>query len=158
MERVKHVGSSQEVQSNCFKRAAGSTGKQFRATRDAQHALADYRYCVERTNPEALIIVLRDFAIVVAPIKRQGSQDLMITTKTLQTPLHDPLHVNYRVIRSVDDAVNMAPHFILQHLGSPGSYNRILFVDFSSAFNTIVPPPLKDRLSQLNVPHSMCIK
>ncbi|XP_034411190.1 putative ferric-chelate reductase 1 [Cyclopterus lumpus] len=41
--------------------------------------------------------------------------------------------------RSVDDAVNMALHFFLQHLDSPGTYARILFVDFSSAFNTIIP-------------------
>ncbi|KAK3533343.1 hypothetical protein QTP70_017177, partial [Hemibagrus guttatus] len=51
---------------------------------------------------------------------------------------------------------NMALHFILQHLDSPGSYARILFVDFSSAFNTIVPALLRDKLFQLNVPDSMC--
>ncbi|KAK3549708.1 hypothetical protein QTP86_007159 [Hemibagrus guttatus] len=58
--------------------------------------------------------------------------------------------------RSVDDAVNMALHFILQHLDSPGSYARILFMDFSSAFNTIIPALLRDKLFQLNVPDSMC--
>ncbi|KAK3523467.1 hypothetical protein QTP86_033596, partial [Hemibagrus guttatus] len=62
----------------------------------------------------------------------------------------------YRANRSVDDAVNMALHFILQHLNSPGSYARIRFVDFSSAFNTIVPAQLRDKLFQLNVPDSMC--
>ncbi|KAK3568507.1 hypothetical protein QTP86_008603 [Hemibagrus guttatus] len=46
-------------------------------------------------------------------------------------PLLDPLQFAYRANRSVDDAVNMALHFILQHLDSPGSYARILFVDFS---------------------------
>ncbi|KAK3528865.1 hypothetical protein QTP70_011742 [Hemibagrus guttatus] len=50
----------------------------------------------------------------------------------------------------------MALHFILQHLDSPGSYARIMFVDFSSAFNTIVPALLRDKLFQLNVPDSMC--
>ncbi|KAK3533795.1 hypothetical protein QTP70_027362, partial [Hemibagrus guttatus] len=50
----------------------------------------------------------------------------------------------------------MALHFILQHLDSPGSYARILFVDFSSAFNTIIPALLRDKLFQLNVPDSMC--
>ncbi|KAK3519479.1 hypothetical protein QTP70_031480 [Hemibagrus guttatus] len=60
-------------------------------------------------------------------------------------PLLDPLQFAYRANRSVDDAVNMALHFILQHLDSQGSYARILFVDFSSAFNTIVPALLKRR-------------
>ncbi|XP_034073841.1 uncharacterized protein LOC117547324 [Gymnodraco acuticeps] len=56
--------------------------------------------------------------------------------------------------RSVDDAVNMALHFLLQHLDTPGTYARILFVDFSSAFNTIIPALLQDKLSQLHVPDS----
>ncbi|KAF7640980.1 hypothetical protein LDENG_00001730 [Lucifuga dentata] len=50
----------------------------------------------------------------------------------------------------------MALHFILQHLDSPGTYARILFVDFSSAFNTIIPALLQNKLSQLNVPDSTC--
>ncbi|KAK3536977.1 hypothetical protein QTP86_029474 [Hemibagrus guttatus] len=76
--------------------------------------------------------------------------------KDITDPLLDPLQFAYRANRSVDDAVNMALHFILQHLDSPGSYARILFVDFSSAFNTIVPALLRDKLFQLNVPDSMC--
>ncbi|KAK3548172.1 hypothetical protein QTP70_005203 [Hemibagrus guttatus] len=76
--------------------------------------------------------------------------------KDIIDPLLDPLQFAYRANRSVDDAVNMALHFILQHLNSPGSYARILFVDFSSAFNTIVPTLLRDKLFQLNVPDSMC--
>ncbi|KAK9517630.1 hypothetical protein VZT92_022983 [Zoarces viviparus] len=47
----------------------------------------------------------------------------------------------------------MAPHFIHQHLDS---YARILFVDFSSAFNTIIPSLLHDKLSQLHVPDCTC--
>ncbi|KAK3561055.1 hypothetical protein QTP86_026387, partial [Hemibagrus guttatus] len=76
--------------------------------------------------------------------------------KDITDPLLDPLQFAYRTNRSVDNAVNMALHFILQHLDSPGSYARILFVDFSSAFNTIIPALLKDKLFQLNVPDSMC--
>ncbi|MFM9587201.1 reverse transcriptase domain-containing protein, partial [Streptomyces caniscabiei] len=54
--------------------------------------------------------------------------------KSITDPLLDPLQFAYRANRSVDDAVNMALHFILQHLDSSGTYARILFVDFSSAF------------------------
>ena len=50
----------------------------------------------------------------------------------------------------------MALHYSLQHLDSPGTYARILFVDFSSAFNTILPALLQVRLSQLHVPDSTC--
>ncbi len=58
--------------------------------------------------------------------------------------------------RSVDDVVNMGLHNILQHLDKPGNYTRILFVDFSLAFNTIMPYRLSDKLTQLSVPTSIC--
>ncbi|KAL0148431.1 hypothetical protein M9458_056241 [Cirrhinus mrigala] len=71
-------------------------------------------------------------------------------------PLLYPLQFACRANRSVDDAVNMGLHYILQHLDKPGTYARILFVDFSSAFNTIIPDILKNKLSQLSVPTSIC--
>ncbi len=76
--------------------------------------------------------------------------------KDITRPLLDPLQFAYRANRSVDDAVNMGLHYILQHLDKPGNYARILFVDFSSAFNTIMPDLLSDKLTQLSVPTSIC--
>ncbi len=58
----------------------------------------------------------------------------------------------YRANRSVNDAVNMWLHYILQHLNRPGNYARILFVNFSLAFYTIMPDLLSDKLTQLSVP------
>ncbi len=71
-------------------------------------------------------------------------------------PLLDLLQFAYRANRSVDDAVNMGLHFILQRLDRPGTYVRILFVDFSSAFNTIIPDTLQNKLTQLSIPTSIC--
>ncbi len=76
--------------------------------------------------------------------------------KDITGPLLDPLQFAYRANRSVDDAVNMGLHYILQHLDKPGTYARILFVDFSSAFNTIIPDTLQNKLTQLSVPTSIC--
>uniref|UniRef100_A0A672K3U7 Reverse transcriptase domain-containing protein n=1 Tax=Sinocyclocheilus grahami TaxID=75366 RepID=A0A672K3U7_SINGR len=76
--------------------------------------------------------------------------------KDITGPLLDPLQFAYRANRSVDDAVNMGLHYVLQHLDRPGTYVRILFVDFSSAFNTIIPNLLLPKLSQLSVPTSVC--
>ncbi len=50
----------------------------------------------------------------------------------------------------------MGLHYVLQHLDRPGAYVRILFVDFSSAFNTIIPNLLLLKLTQLSVPTSIC--
>ncbi len=76
--------------------------------------------------------------------------------KDITGPLLDPLQFAYRANRSVDDAVNMGLHYVLQHLDRPGTYVRILFVDFSSAFNTIIPSLLQPKLTQLSVPTSVC--
>ncbi len=76
--------------------------------------------------------------------------------KDITGPSLDPLQFAYRANRSVDDAVNMELHYILQPLDKPGNYARILFVDFSSAFNPIMPDLLSDKLTQLSVPTFIC--
>ncbi|KAL6108111.1 uncharacterized protein ACO6RY_18720 [Pungitius sinensis] len=76
--------------------------------------------------------------------------------KTLTDHILDPLQFAYRANRSVDDAVNMALHFVLQHLDFPGTYARIVCVDFSSGFNTIIQSLLQDKLSQLHMPDFTC--
>ena len=54
-------------------------------------------------------------------------------------PSMDPLQFAYRDNRCTDDAVALIVHFVLQHLESTNRYARILFVDYSSAFNTVIP-------------------
>ncbi len=49
--------------------------------------------------------------------------------KNISGPSLDPLQFAYRANRSVDDAVNMGLHYVLQHLDRPGTYVRILFVN-----------------------------
>lgn len=70
--------------------------------------------------------------------KKHGPHELM-------TDLWTPDRAN----RPVDDAVNMALHFIHQHLDSTGTYSRILlgFLDFSSTFDAVSPALLQDKLS-----------
>ncbi|XDV14330.1 hypothetical protein PO909_014601 [Leuciscus waleckii] len=76
--------------------------------------------------------------------------------KDITGPQLDPLQFAYRTNRSADDAVNIGLQYILHHLDSPGTYARILFVDFSSAFNTIIPEHLHQKLTQFSVPASTC--
>ncbi|TWW73210.1 hypothetical protein D4764_15G0006040 [Takifugu flavidus] len=95
--------------------------------------------------------------VALTSVVMKSSERLILPhLKSITTPLLDPLQFAYRANRSVDDAVNLALHSILQHLDSPGTYARILLVDFSSAFNTIRPALLQDKLSQLSVPASLC--
>lgn len=71
-------------------------------------------------------------------------------------PVLASLQFSYRVNRSVDDAVNMALHSILQYLDNPETYVSVPFLDFSSAFNTKVPELLYIKLPQLSVPNATC--
>ena len=69
----------------------------------------------------------------------------------------DPHQFAYRANRSIDDAVVLALHHILQHLESSGTYARVLFVDFNSAFNTIIPRKLFNKLIHMGIERSLCM-
>ncbi|KAI3351254.1 hypothetical protein L3Q82_005806 [Scortum barcoo] len=51
----------------------------------------------------------------------------------------DQYQFAYRENRSTEDAVSIALHTALTHLQLPNTYVRMLFVDFSSTFNTVIP-------------------
>ncbi|KAA0724168.1 putative RNA-directed DNA polymerase from transposon BS [Triplophysa tibetana] len=68
----------------------------------------------------------------------------------------DPYQFAYRSNRSVDDAVSMALHSVLTHLDNKDTYARMLFVDFSSAFNTVIPSKLISKLGNLGINNSTC--
>ncbi len=58
----------------------------------------------------------------------------------------DPLQFAYRPNRSTDDAISQVLHSSLTHIDSKnGNYVRLLFIDYSSAFNTIVPTRACER-------------
>ncbi|KAI3354448.1 hypothetical protein L3Q82_018507 [Scortum barcoo] len=61
----------------------------------------------------------------------------------------DQYQFTYRENRSTEDAVSIALHTALTHLQLPNTYVRMLFVDFSSAFNTVIPDKLILKLHNL---------
>ncbi len=63
----------------------------------------------------------------------------------------DPLQFAYRRGVGVDDALLLMLHNIYSHLETTASSVRILFFDFSSAFNTIQPHILADNLSHFKL-------
>lgn len=77
--------------------------------------------------------------------------------KSITSPLIDSLQFAYRQNRSTDDAVNLALHYTLQHLETRNTYARMLFIDFSSAFNTIHPLKLYSKLQDMNITNSLCL-
>ncbi len=69
----------------------------------------------------------------------------------------DPLQFAYSSNRSTDDAIAFTLHTALSHLENKNTYVRMLFVDYSSAFNTIVPATLVAKLQTLaGLNRSLC--
>uniref|UniRef100_A0A4W5L0P8 Reverse transcriptase domain-containing protein n=1 Tax=Hucho hucho TaxID=62062 RepID=A0A4W5L0P8_9TELE len=68
----------------------------------------------------------------------------------------DPLQFAYRPNRSTDDAISIALHTTLSHLDKRNTYVRMLYIDYSSAFNTIVPSKLITKLRILGLNTSLC--
>lgn len=76
---------------------------------------------------------------------------------TFINPSSDPYQFAYKANRSTEDAVNAALHTALSHLEKQGYYARLLFVDYRSAFNTILLHGLVRKLLNFSLPHSTCL-
>ncbi|KAI4903293.1 hypothetical protein NFI96_004870, partial [Prochilodus magdalenae] len=68
----------------------------------------------------------------------------------------DPMQFAYRQNRSTDDAIALTLHTALSHLDKKNTYVRMLYVDYSSAFNTIIPSRLDIKLRDLGLNSSLC--
>lgn len=68
----------------------------------------------------------------------------------------DPHQYTYKANSSTEDAIATAPHSALNHLEHSGIYVRMLFVDYSSVFNTIIPDRPIRKLSDLDLSSLMC--
>ena len=85
-------------------------------------------------------------------------------------PSLDPNQFAYRKNKSTEDAIAIVLHTLLEHLEQRNTYGRLLFVDFSSAFNTILPNRHTQQTTQTwpehhimqldfglsNTPHTTC--
>ena len=67
------------------------------------------------------------------------------------SPFLDQMQFAYRENRGVEDAVLVVLHKLYSHLDTMRTYIRSLFIDFSSAFNTLIPHLLIRKLTQMNV-------
>ena len=68
----------------------------------------------------------------------------------------DPLQFECHPNRSTNDAFSVALHTALSHLDKKNTYVRMLFIDYNSVFNTIVPSKLITKLRILGLNTSLC--
>lgn len=69
----------------------------------------------------------------------------------------DPLQFAYKSKPGVEDARLTLVDTVMKHLDSSNSYVRILFMDFSSAFNTVNINTLLNHLQGLQVNTTMIL-
>uniref|UniRef100_A0A3Q3E360 Reverse transcriptase domain-containing protein n=1 Tax=Labrus bergylta TaxID=56723 RepID=A0A3Q3E360_9LABR len=100
---------------------------------------------------------LNDFRpVALTPIIMKCFERLVLARiKNHLSPSLDPFQFAYRQNRSTEDAISTALHSALSYLDKNNSYVRILFVAFSSTFNTIVPSTLITKLHDLDIDPSL---
>ncbi len=103
--------------------------------------------CLNDSCPVALTsIVMKVFERL---LKNHICSSIPVTLDTLQFA--------YRPNRPTDDAISQVLHSSLTHIdGNNGNYVGLLFIDYSSAFNTIVPTKLAVKLTDLGLNSSLC--
>ncbi len=95
--------------------------------------------------------------VALTPIVMKCFERLVLRhIKTSLLPTFDPHQFAYRANRPTEDTINTALHIALDHLEHRGTYVRMLFIDYSSAFNTIVPDILIRKLLHLGLSSNIC--
>ncbi len=95
--------------------------------------------------------------IALTPIMMKCFERLVMNHIKFSLPnTLDPFQLAYRPNRSMDDAISPTLHLSLTPLEKKDSYVRMLFIDFGSAFNTIIPQQLIHKLNLLGLKPSLC--
>ena len=55
----------------------------------------------------------------------------------------DPYQFSYRTNKSTEDTTLLYNNLVVEHLENKNAYVRSVFIDFSSAFNTLKPDCIK---------------
>ncbi|XP_013868639.1 RNA-directed DNA polymerase from mobile element jockey [Austrofundulus limnaeus] len=95
--------------------------------------------------------------VTLTPIITKCLERLVLAhLRSCLPPTLDPHQFAFRQNRSTEDAVSIALHSVLSHLDNKNTYARMLFLDFSSAFNTVIPSQLITKLTDLGISSLMC--
>ena len=115
--------------------------------------LCNISSCLCGFNHLSFLLCLNDYRpVALTSIVMKCFEKLVPRRLLTFTNKHlDPLQFAYKRHRGTDDAILTVLHNAFLHLDKAGSYVRILFIDFSFAFNTIQPHLLALKLLHLDV-------
>ncbi|KAL0154309.1 hypothetical protein M9458_050422 [Cirrhinus mrigala] len=148
------------------RKAAGPDSIPGRVLRDCAAQLMDVLTDIFNTSLSQAVVptCLKSTSIIPVPKKSPVSclndyRPIALTPIMMKCferlVMHD-IQFAYRPNRSMDDAISSTLHLALAHLEQKDSYVRMLFIDFSSAFNTIIPQQLIHKLNLLGLNTSLC--
>lgn len=159
------------------RKATGPDGVAGRVLRDCADQLAGvFTGILNRSLAQAIVPSCLKSSTIVPIAKKSNPEDLNDFRPVALTPIImkcfeklvrnyviaclpeglDTFQFAYKTKRSTEDAVAIVLHAVLAHLEQRGGYARLLFLDFSSAFNTILPQRLMSKLEDLGLPLSLC--
>ena len=90
---------------------------------------------------------LNDFRPVALTSLIMKQFEKLVKSELVEKTEHllDPLQSAYRTGRGVQDALATLLNLLYKHLEGSKNHARLLFIDFSSAFNTIQPHVLIEK-------------
>ncbi|KAK3509604.1 hypothetical protein QTP70_006797 [Hemibagrus guttatus] len=104
---------------------------------------------------KSMVSCLNDYrSVTLKHVMKCFERLVMRHIKTQLPPSLDPMQ--YHPNCSTDNAITTILHLALTHLDNKDTNVRMLFIDFSSAFNTIIPQHLIEKLSLLGQNTSLC--
>ena len=159
------------------RKAAGPDGVPGRVLRDSAHQLssvmadifnislsqATVPTCLKTSTivpvPKAFTVsYLNDYhPVTLTPIVMKCFERLVMARikKSINITI-DSHQYAYRPNHTAADAIASVIHASITHLVKKNSYVRLLFLNFTSAFNTIIPQTLVNKLSTLGLASLLC--
>lgn len=112
---------------------------------------------IVKVNDKA-ITCLNDFCPVAltSTIKKCFERVIKDYIISKLAPSFEPFQFAYQPNRSTKDVISTALHLSLEHLEEKNTYVRMLLLDFSSAFNTIISQDLGRKVGHLGLQTSLC--
>jgi hypothetical protein len=106
---------------------------------------------------EAMVTCVNDYRpVALMSVAMKGFERLvMAQINSILPDTLDPLQFAYHPNISTDNTISIAPHTVLSHLDKRNTLVRMLFIDYSSAFNAIVPTKIITKLRTVGLNTSL---
>ncbi|KAK3529806.1 hypothetical protein QTP86_004622 [Hemibagrus guttatus] len=122
------------------RKSDGPTNIPGRVLRECAEQLSDVFTDIFNISLSSAVVPMCLKTMTIVPVREAHHEAHQDPVTTLTGPIADYI---------LSDAITTTPHLSLTHLDNKDTYVRMLFIDFSSAFNTNIPQHLIEKLNLL---------